>query len=166
MKFFSDPKLLPLGTYRKAAMVIVVCGIIIGFGLGFQCGIAHSAEPQSAVIEFTSAEDLIARVDSVIGIVDTVKIESRDSGSLPDSAWLRHSWVDLSDTSTYEAIYYWWEIRHRRLVGVTVVKPLKYEYYQFRTRKPNGQLSPYIATIPGEAIVWWEWEKITEGGKQ
>lgn len=118
--------------------VILWLVIIILIYLLFPCT-AHSAEPQSAVIEFTSAEDLIARTDSVIAV--------------RDMAW--------------ETVYTGYpkkiganvlvEIRHRTLVGVTV------------TGEPDTLLTPNPWSIPayplyskkfipGTAIVWFGWE--------
>lgn len=139
----------------------IVGGILTGLIFAFVCDNAHSAEPQSAVIEFTSAEDLIARVDSVCGVVDTVSSKywtweeyakaNYDSVIWNGSVWVAYTYWDTTIQSTLPkgVTSNWWPatIRHRRLVRVTVIPR---DWFS----EPMGSDWDGLYT----AVVWFEWE--------
>ena len=147
--------------------------LILAFILIFLVYPCHSAEPQSAVIEFTSAEDLIARRDSVIAVCDTVSypFELADSDSLQydsckvfgTTVYYYRFFVD-SDTiwqtsPGYRSYVYLDSIRHRTFVGVTVVEPLGLEWFRdYEAEKRDSTLMSIYRRVskPGTAIVWWE----------
>lgn len=139
-----------------------LAGFIIGtiFGLLVGVGTAHSAEPQSAVIEFTSAEDLAHQADSIGNVCEII----RDSMSLWENSDGIKSLNDFSlmiriDSSATigsnpTLMYQVWvdltTYRHRRLVGVTVT------IHPYHAYDIDG--SRYSIKQPGKAVVWFEWE--------
>ena len=164
---------------KKGARGAVIIAFLLGFLFGAVFAIkAHSAEPQSAVIEFTSAEDLRARVDSVTAVCDPVSEkywtwEEYAKANYDSVAWNGSVWVAYTrwDTTIYSTLpksitSNWWPAttRCRKLVGAMK--------YSDPTREPTGTIiatfptQVEMRTVPGTAIVWWEWKKITEGGKR
>lgn len=157
----------------NTAMWVIIC--LIALMMGVCNPDAHSAEPQSAVIPFTSAEDLQARVDSVIVVRDTVEGYWFPC-FLADTAVMKHangSWtvfksdgriIDYDEPPDSCFNYDRNTIRHRRLVGqpqiifdpVRVIDKISVSYWDYRTdRNTKGW---EIVLIAGTAIVWWEWE--------
>lgn len=141
-------------------------------------GIARSAEPQSAIIEFTSAEDLTARVDSVCAVRDTMWKETNldvPPGCRVDSViW---EWGDPMDTSSGHFTVYYFTVYSRTLAGVTVVKEPIHPYIPVnipydgtagavldmldrrRGGIPDNIMFPYDddhgQIVPGKAVVWF-----------
>lgn len=136
MKKTWGPKMsLFIYVWVRIAMATVIILMVAYF-----VNSAHSAEPQSTVIEFTSAEDLQVRVDSVIGVCDTtgwetIPIFEPIDWYNPDVDSGRVEYVDKPI------------VRCRTLVDVEVIprdwfsEPMGSDWDGFYT-----------------AIVWWEWE--------
>lgn len=101
--------------------VIVIVFLILSFSI--------DANAESAIIPFTSAEDLIARTDSVIAVCDTVWREV--------SRW--------ADGSIAHGIF----VHHRTLVGV-----MKYSDPKWSKRFPTKMFRPGEAIVWWE----WEVE--------
>ncbi len=148
------------------AVVITMLVMAFGFLLLNTCFaiVAHSAE--HVIIEFTSAEDLIARKDSVIAVCDTVggyweKVSGEEFRKTKP-----HWYVAPKDSHN---VYVPEKIYHRTLVGVTVMVQADsvrtYNLmvrdsinYDYEDKGGRYRIINYVST-PGTAIVWFKWEE-------
>ena len=140
MGFWTDKRPITMGTYRHAATLIAFLSFLCGFLVGSTCDTANAADmPQYADLTFTDIADLDARVDSVLGVCDTLWCDGmRYHNQFPrDTLWIagsmRHGLI---------------QVTCRRFAGVTVyVMPVKLE----------GAKCIPCPIEPGKARIWW-WE--------
>lgn len=139
-------------------------GIIIGSIMGVVCGASHVNAAEADSIPYTSASDLMARVDSVTGVVDTVDYERVPVWTF-GPAW--------DDTMGYREYVLHPILRTRKLVSVAVARECDItiieqigggylgntEHYRkvARGEAPPMPIDTFTVGQPGTAVVWWEW---------
>jgi hypothetical protein len=124
----------------------------------FVCLLAVTATAQQhAVITFTSAEDLEARVDSVLAVnCDTVYWQKVDMCAVSeDDTTGPYTWKDPET-----GVWYWRRLfHHAQLISVAVIPESISDYFNRRIDSTSVDSLGNILPKIHNAVVWWKERK-------
>lgn len=141
---------------------------------------AAESRCSGTIIEYTSADNLTARVDSVIGVCDTVRCYYYNPDCPEDTVWFnkrpgKYTWLQLPNCDVspwYDSVYVSdWQYTPKTITCRKLICVLKYSepdsqrrWKNVLVKDPKGELEingikysiVNYTLIPGQAIVWWE----------